>query len=174
MRKALCLLLLLVADPMEAQTVVTLSADNAAVAVPSSVTIPVGSVSTNFTISVGTVTADEIATITATLNGVSSTFQIQLVAPRKPTLLVCQPTSLSEGQSSICTVTLNLPAIAQLNVLLASSSPVLSVPGYLPIGSGVKTGSFPATASNVSKNERVTVVSAIGNVYETAVIRVKK
>jgi len=158
----------------EAQTVVALTSDNPAVVVPPSVVIPVGATTMNFPISVGTVVVDQAVVITATAGGATATITLQLVAARKPTSLTCAPTTLGEGQTGACSVTLNLPAVAATPVIVASSSPALHAPAAVTVAGGSQTAAFGVLASGVLRNENATIMVMLGGTAEGAKIRLRK
>jgi hypothetical protein len=73
-----CAVLLTVAAPTGVTTVTLSSSDNTNFPVPTSITIPAGSTDATFNVTVGTVSATESVSITATLNSLTSTATITL------------------------------------------------------------------------------------------------
>jgi uncharacterized protein (TIGR03437 family) len=79
---------------------VSLSSNNARLSVPASVMVPAGSSSANFTATAGTITADQSAVVTATLNsGSTVTTTLSLVAP--PSVSGVLSISLFGGSSAV-------------------------------------------------------------------------
>jgi hypothetical protein len=100
---------------------VSLQANNAAVSVPASITIPAGSPSALFSASTSAVTATQSATITGSYGGVSQTAALS-VTPISVTLqsIQCSPATVSGGNPAVCTVALSHAAPA-VGVVVALS-----------------------------------------------------
>ena len=99
--------------------------------VPSSVAIPSGHTSVQFTAASTLVDVDTSAVVTASFSGSSQTITLTVIGVR-PTTLTCSPLSLSAGGSATCTVQLNrAPQTKALTLLLASSSASITVPQSL-------------------------------------------
>ena len=138
---------------------ISLTSSNSALTVPASVTVPATALSASFAATAGTVTSTQTATITASLNGVSQTASLSLVAPILVSTLVCNPTSINTGSISTCTVTLSAAASSDgASVSLSSNSPVLSVPGSLTVPASSNAGAFTVTAQSTSPRGESSVV----------------
>ncbi|MCW3054467.1 MAG: repeat domain protein [Chthonomonadales bacterium] len=144
--------------------VVTLGSNNSGVATgPVTVTVAAGSASANFTINTNPVSADTIVVLSATLNGVTQTANLTVLAPAALSLGVA-PTTVLSGQSATGTVTLTGPAPAGgIAVALSSSkTTVASVPASVSVAAGATTGTFTVTTSNVTVNTTVTLTATLG------------
>jgi hypothetical protein len=118
---------------------VNLSSSNTAVAVPSTVTVPEGATSAEFTASVVPVNALQGATLTASLGGVAQTFALQLGASA-PAL------TLSASSLAFGTVPVNTPATQQL-ILSSMGSAAVTISAAALTGTGftISGQSFPIT-----------------------------
>jgi hypothetical protein len=158
--------------------VVNLSSSNTSVAtVPSSVTVPAGATSANFTVSTRAVSSTTSVTITASAGGVSRTATLTVNPSPSVTLqsLTISPTSVWGGSTATGTVTLSGPAPAGGAVVqLRSNSNRASVPSSITIPAGatsarftiqtrstwwplVETVTITATYSGVSRSAQLTV-----------------
>jgi subtilisin family serine protease len=154
--------------------VVSLTSSNpAAAAVPSSVTVPAGSSSANFTITAGAVAASTAVTITATFGGVSRSGSV--------TIVPVQVHSVSLGATSVTggnalagnVVTLDSPAPAGgVVVSLSSSSGAASVPATLTIPAGASSGAFTISTSAVASSTAVTITASLHGSSRTASLTV--
>lgn len=142
-------------------TVVGLGSNNGAVTVPGSVTVGAGATTANFTASTSAITADTTAQVTGTLGAVSKSAQLSLVAPVTLLGLSCTPSTVSGGQTSVCSLTLNkIALLGGFAINLTSSSPsALTVPPSISILSGLLGTTFNATASAVATTTPVTVTA---------------
>jgi len=144
--------------------VVTLGSNNSGVAVgPATVTVAAGSSTANFTINTNPVSADTIVVLSATLDGLTQTANLTVLAPTALSLAVA-PTSVLSGQSATGTVTLTGPAPAGgIAVALSSSkTTVASVPASVSAAAGATTATFTVTTSNVTVNTTVTLTATLG------------
>src|ERR1017187_5496109 len=88
--------------------IIGLSSSSINLTVPASLTIPAGSGSGTFLATAQAFTADQTATVTATLNGSSTPATLSLVAPAITlSALQCSAASLASNASTTCTVTLS-------------------------------------------------------------------
>ena len=129
-----------------AGAVVTLGSDNPAAVVPASVTIPSGGTTATFSVTTKPVPQTLIATITATLGGVSQQARLEVRSARISGVSVA-PTSLTGGAPAVGTVTLDSPAAvpAGLSVSLASGAAAGTVPAAVTVPLGATTATFPVT-----------------------------
>jgi len=159
--------------------VVNLSSSNTSVAtVPSSVTVPAGTTSANFTVATNSVSSATSVTITAAAGGITRTATLTVNPPASNVTLqslTISPTSVWGGSTATGTVTLSGPAPAGGAVVqLRSSSSRASVPSSITIPAGatsarftiqtrsafwplVETVTITATYSGVSRSARLTV-----------------
>jgi thermitase len=158
--------------------VVNLSSSNTNVAtVPSTVTVPAGATSANFTVSTQAVSSATNVTITASAGGISRTATLTVNPAPSVTLqsLTIRPTSVWGGSTATGTVTLSGPAPAGGAVVqLRSSSSRASVPSSITIPAGatsarftiqtrstwwplVETVTITATYNGVSRSAQLTV-----------------
>jgi hypothetical protein len=155
--------------------VVGLASNNNLLPVPApSVTVPANATSTTFTATAGNMTANQNATLTASLNGASQMATINLVAPQPPIVssLVCNPTSLSSGAVTTCSVTLSKVAPNGGAVVgLASNNNLLPVPApSVTVPANATSTTFTATAGNITSNQSATLTASLGGASRTATI----
>src|SRR5262249_2309518 len=139
-----------VAAPAGGSTV-TLASNNTSVTVPASASVAAGATTGTFTASVGTVSTNQSATLTASLNGSSQTFVVNVAAPA-PTIssLSCNPSSVAAPGSTNCTIGLSVAAPGGGSVVtLASNNANVTVPANATVAAGATTGAFTATVASV-------------------------
>jgi hypothetical protein len=121
---------------------VSLASNNAMVAVPATLVVPAGATNAEFTASVASVTSAQTATLTASANGVSKRFALQLnaAAATVPTLSV-SPTSVAFGN-----VTVNTAMKLPVTLSSTGTAPVIINSATLT-GSGftLSGATFPVT-----------------------------
>jgi Abnormal spindle-like microcephaly-assoc'd, ASPM-SPD-2-Hydin len=121
---------------------VRLASNNAMVAVPATLVVPAGATSAGFTASVASVTSAQTVTLTASANGVSESFALQLnaAAATVPTLSV-SPTSVAFGN-----VTVNTAAELPVTLSSTGTAPV-TINSATLTGSGftLSGATFPVT-----------------------------
>jgi thermitase len=159
--------------------VVNLSSSNTSVAtVPSSVTVPAGATSANFTVATNSVSSATSVTITAAAGGITRTATLTVNPPASNVTLqslTISPTSVWGGSTATGTVTLSSPAPAGgVVVQLRSSSSRASVPSTVTVPAGatsarftiqtrstfwpfVETVTITATYNGVSRSAQLTV-----------------
>lgn len=158
--------------------VVNLSSSNSSVAsVPSSVTVPAGATSANFTVSTSAVSSSTNVTITASANGVSRTATLTVnPASTSVTLqsLTISPTSVWGGSSATGTVTLSAPAPAGgVTVQLRSSHPSrASVPSSVTIPAGARSANFTIRTTSAASIVTVTITATYNGVSRSAQLTV--
>ncbi len=140
---------------------VQLNVNSSLLTIPTSLSVAAGTASATFTATAGAVTASQSVTITASMNtaGLNSSVTTTLnLGPALPSALSCDPTSLTAGSSSICTLTLTSPAPAGgVTVAVSSDSPALTVPPSVDIPASASTATFAATAATGSPSGQSTV-----------------
>jgi hypothetical protein len=149
---------------------VALTSNSPSVTPPTSVLVPAGSFSASFPIPTSTVTANTVATVTASYGGASTQAQVTLTAQQPPTSLTLSPTSTTgSGGSSFATVTVASPSSTDQILQVASSNPAIaSVPNGVMISAGSTTGGFNIFTSSVSTQTVVTISVSGGGVTRTA------
>jgi hypothetical protein len=127
---------------------VSLSSSNAAVTVPSSISIPAGQTSAGFTATVNTVSTAQSVTLTASAGGNTKTFALQL-GSTVPTL------SISSASISFGNVNLNTPT-TQSVTLTSTGTGSVTVSSAIVSGTGfsLSGASFPLT---LNPNQTVTL-----------------
>ena len=152
-------------------TAVTLSDNSTLLTVPTSVTVVSGATTATFTVTAGSITSDQNAIVTASLNGVSKTATITLAAPVTLTSLACSPTSLSSSASTTCTATLSkVAATGGAVIALSDDSSRLTVPSSVTVAAGSATATFTATAGRISSNRTATITATFNGVSKTVSI----
>ena len=137
---SVCTVTLSQAAPVGGSTVV-LSDNSAVLAVPTSVLVAAGAITATLNATTGAVPSDQTATVTATLNGVSQTATLNLVAPVALSSLACNPTSLGSSATSTCTVTLSKAAPTGGTVVMVSdNNALLGTPASVTVAAGFDFG----------------------------------
>ncbi|NUR69528.1 MAG: hypothetical protein HOU81_01775 [Hamadaea sp.] len=142
---------------------VALAADSAAAGVPASVVVPYGSRAASFTLTGGNVTADVVATVTATYGADSLGASVTVVAATPPSVqlrsLTVTPTSVTAGGVAAATVTLSGAAPSGGVVInLGSDNPVAVVPATVAVPAGATSAGFTiATVADAAQAYTQTV-----------------
>ncbi|HKE25386.1 MAG TPA: IPT/TIG domain-containing protein [Bryobacteraceae bacterium] len=145
-------------------SVVTIGGGIASVlTVPGAVTVPAGATTASFTASTASLLVNQTATVSASLNGASQSFNISLVAPVLVSSLQCQASSLASNASTTCTVTLNQAAPSGGSVVTIGGgiAGVLTVPGTVTVPAGATTASFTASTALLLVNQTATVSASL-------------
>lgn len=141
----------------QSMTVKLSSSRTSAATVPSTVTIPAGSSSANFTISTSAVATDTKVTITATLNGSSVKTVLTVTGPHLSSFTL-NPTTVKGGNLSVGTVTIDSTSPFGETVKVHSSKPtVASVPATVTIQPGKTSATFTVTTYPVTTTTAVTI-----------------
>lgn len=152
-------------------TVVTLSSNNAAATVPTSVTVPAGSSTGTFTVTTTSVSASTSATISAVLNGTTKTATLT-ITPYVSGLSL-SPTSVRGGASSTGTVTLAVAApVGGQVVTLTSSNASATVPASVTVNASSTTATFTVTTSPVAASTTATITATSNGSGKTAILTV--
>jgi len=141
--------------------VVNLSSSNPAVAhVPANVTVPEGASSATFTVTTSPVSSITHVTLTAS-SGQSVKTIVLTVNPPAITSLTLFPGTLTGGQNSTGTVTLNgIAPQGGSSVALSSSNPaVAQVPPSVTVPPGSNRASFTITTTPVQTRTLVTITA---------------
>ena len=152
---------------------VALSSNNAAVTVPSVVTVPAGKSTAGFQAKVSSVTKGATAVLTAKAGTVSTTFSIQLnPVVTALTSFSCANASMTAAGTNPCTLALTSPAPASgLSVSLSSSHPAVTVPAAVMVQPNATQASFTATVSAFSSTQTATLTAAAYNASQTFTIQ---
>jgi hypothetical protein len=154
---------------------VSLAISNPSLAFPlsSSVTIPAGSSTANFSISTAAVLNSTPVTVTATYNSVSQAVNLTLVAPYSLSAVSVSPASQFGGFTTVGTVTLSGPADSGAIVNLSASNPALaSVPASVTVPSGATSANFPITLQPVASDTAVSISASMAGISQTAAVTV--
>ena len=151
---------------------VTLASNNTSVTVPGSVNIGLGLSSATFTATVASVSSNQTALLTATLNGSSETFTItdQGDSKGQPKSLHCSPSAMSSNKAGKCAVTLNAATTADSVVSITSSSSLLSVPASITVPAGQTSVSFEAVSGSVNASQNATITAGLNGESQQATI----
>ena len=126
--------------------IVGLGSSTTNLTVPASLTIPTGSLSGTFTATATAFTADQGATVTATLNGSSATANLSLSTLPTVSSLQCAAGSLASNASTTCTVTLSKSTAGSNVVTLSNSAPsALTVPSSVTVAANATSATFTAS-----------------------------
>ena len=147
---------------------ISLSSNNAALTVPASVAIAANSNSVTFAAVAGSVSSDQTALVTATLNAGSRTASLSLVAPVGLSSISCTPTGLTLGATSTCTVTLAKVAGTGGVTISLSSNAALMVPASVAIAANSNSATFTAVAGYVSSDQTALVTATWNRSSQTA------
>ena len=144
--------------PAAGATVALSSSNPAAAPVPATLAVPGNAGLVQFQMTAGQVTAPTPVTITATLNGVSTTGTVNVLPPSLNSVFV--PFTQSSGSLSGGNVLLNgaAPAGGAL-VSLTSSSPAASPPATLLIPAGDFSAPFTMPTTGVAVSTPVTITA---------------
>ena len=145
--------------------VVSLSSDNVAAALPSSVTVAAGASTATFTVTTTAVNATTNAVITATAGAVTKTATLTVnQAPITFSALSLNPTSVRGGTNSTGTVTLSRASTTATTVTLSSSSATRArVPASVTIPAGATSATFTITTTTTTSTRTATIsATALG------------
>jgi len=150
---------------------VALSSNNAALAVPASISVAAGSTSATFTATAGTFATNQSVTISASLNGGVQTASVALSAPVSVSSLTCAPGTLNAGGSTTCTVIVSKTGGA--TVTLSSSDASLSVPASVSVAPTSTTATFTATAAAISSDRTAVITASYNGTWQTASVALR-
>lgn len=149
---------------------IALASNNSNITVPASVTVSQGQTSASFAATVGSITANQTAVVTASLNGSSATFTLNAAAPAQISSLTCTPSSIGSNATSTCTAGLNKAALVASTISLSTSNAVLAVPASVAIPVGQSATTFPATTATVTVAQSVSVTASLNGISQSASI----
>src|ERR1039457_3874563 len=152
-------------------TTVSLGSSSANLVVPASVEISAGAASTTFNATAKAFTADQTATITASLKGSSKSASISLVAPLVISSLQCAAASLASNANATCTVTLSKPPSADTLVSLANNaSPALTVPASVTVLANATSATFAVSTGALTADRTATITASLNGSSKPASI----
>jgi len=141
------------------------SSDPNALPVPATITMQANIAWMQFQVTAGNVTAPEVVTITATLNGVSASGSCTVVPAALKSVQVVNASTAAGGTPLPISINLNGAAPPSgATVSLSSSSPELTVPSTFTIQPGFFSGGPTATSGVVSVNTPVTITATYAGV----------
>lgn len=141
--------------------VVTLSSNNGAVSVPSSVMVLAGRTDATFTVTSSPVASDQVATVTATRGSASASANVTVKASQFVSV-VFQPNVVLGGQSTLGTVSLDQPAppgglIVNLAVVSPAGFTGATPPASVTVPAGAYTATFLVPTKQVSRTIDVVI-----------------
>src|ERR1039458_8058893 len=129
--------------------IIGLSSSSTNLTVPASLTIPAGSGSGTFLATAQAFTADQTATVTATLNDSSKPVTLSLATLPTISSLQCAA-SLASNASTTCTVTLSKSTTSSSVVTLSNSaSSLLTVPSSVSVAANATSATFTASTGTL-------------------------
>jgi hypothetical protein len=153
---------------------VQLTSDHPALVVPPSAGIASGAASATFEADASEVTGQVVVNLTASLDGVSKTFQVTLkpVATPDPVLVsvALSPTSMTGAGDVSGTVTASDEATAPMVIALKSGTGSLTLPASVTIPVGANKASFIAKAAQVTATTAATVTASYAGVSKTGTV----
>jgi imidazolonepropionase-like amidohydrolase len=154
-----------------APTVISLSSSDASVAVPPTVTIPMGSISTPIKLTTGATPPGMPVTVTAALSGVLASGHVQVIdTTAQPAAVTLTPgqAGVSVGGSVTLTVTLDIPAPSGGTQVMLSSAPGGVVPSSVTVLADQRTATFTYTQSGAAGTD--TLTATLGGSSASAMI----
>ena len=152
--------------------VVDLTSGNSNVIVPATVRIAAGETFATFDVQTKSVTAQVVATVTATFNGASRTTTLTVNALVLQNLSVSSSTIIG-GNGLTATVTLSAPApTGGVSVVMSSNNAAVAVPATINVAAGQTTATLDITTVAVANNTSVTLTATLLGVSKTASVLV--
>jgi probable HAF family extracellular repeat protein len=154
--------------------VVPLSNTNTRATVPSTVTVPAGSDTVNFSVATTAVTANASGTVTASYGGVSQALSLG-VRPIRAQLLTLSSSRVRGGTTVSGTVTLECPAApGAVAVSLTSGNAAVAQPtqASITLSAGATSGTFSVRTSAVTSDTPVTIYAWVFGVRKSVTFTV--
>lgn len=154
---------------------VTLSSNSNSAKVPSKVFVPAGKSSQTFIVSTIGVSAQKMATITASYGGTSFTKTVT-INPVNILSIGMTPRSVKGGTSSTGVVVLDGPAPAGGVTIMVTTSDTVdsSVPMSFTIGQGKSLGTFKVTTHKVSASTTTILTATLFGVSKQASLKITR
>jgi len=151
---------------------VSLSTNNSAATVPTSVTVASGQTSATFAISAGGVDKPTNVAVIGSFNGVSQSASLT-INPSALTSLSVNPTTVVGGNPSTGTVSLNGPAGPSGTVVrLSSNDSISKPPASVTVPSGLMSTNFTVATIGVSAQATSTITAQLDSKSNTAYLTV--
>jgi len=152
---------------------VALSSNSAFAVPPAGVTVPAGATSASFSITTTAVVSTSVATIGASIPGLTRTAKLTVKVP-VISMFTFNPTLVIGGATSIGTLAISGPAPSSgLAISLASGLASASVPSQVTIPAGTTSTTFTIATSAVSTTSAVTLSATLNGATVTAKLTVK-
>jgi hypothetical protein len=137
---------------------------------PASLSIPLGSTSGTFVATASQFTFDQSATITASLNGVTQSAALSMVAPLLISSLQCTSPTMVSNASNSCTVTLtkSAPAGGAVVALSGGIANVLGLPASITVPANTASAAFTVNTGVVSLNQNATITASFNGSSQAA------
>jgi LmbE family N-acetylglucosaminyl deacetylase len=151
---------------------VALSSNNAAVVVPSSVTVAAGATSASFNAATMPVATSTTVTISGTYGGATQTGSVTVLAPAVASLSL-SASSVTGGTSVTGTVTISgLAPAGGASVALSDNSGATSVPASVTIAAGATSATFTVTTIAVAVSTSATISASYGGATQSVSLTV--
>jgi len=151
--------------------VVDFSSDSPSAMPPALATVPAGSSSVSISIPTNQVSANTLANITATWNGVSAQSPLTITPQGQPASISLSPASVSGISSTFATVTMAAPAATDQIFQISSSNAAASLTANsVTIPAGNTTGGFFINTAAVSAQTLATISVSGGGVTRSATL----
>lgn len=160
--------------PVASYQTVTLTSDDPAVTVPTSVIVKPGKMSASFKITTSPVATTQTCTVTAAFGGVSTSAQLN-VRPISVHTLTLVPNLVKTGNSVIGVVALDCPAPnGGVMVMLSSSNPLIAFPTTqsILVPAGAQSTTFDITTGLVTSSHTVTITAGANGISKSAKLTV--
>lgn len=144
------------------------SSDPNALPVPATITMQANIAWMQFQVQAGNVTAPEVVTVTATLNGVSASGSCTVAPPGLKSVQIIGGTAAGGSPLPIFVNLTGAAGPSGATVNLSSSSPAVSVPSTFTIQPGFFSGGPNAPTSLVTTNTPVTITATYNGVTAQA------
>lgn len=145
--------------------IVQITSSQAAITVPSTITVAANSKSAAFTANIGSAAAAGTATLSASLNGITQSTTLQvLTSTPTPSLsyLSCAQSSISPSGSDTCDVGLTGAApTGGLVIQLTSSSAALALPSSVSVAAGATSATFIVSAASSATTGTITLTASL-------------
>ena len=154
-------------------TTVSLASSSLSALVPTTVTIPAGSMTTTFNVSTNVVSNDTSAVISATVYGVKLKSTLSILGPKVSSITLAASSVASLGTTTgTVTLSTNAPVGGKVVNLSSSNASVASVSVSVTVAAGTRTVTFTITAGTVNANTNATITATTNNSSGTATITV--
>jgi hypothetical protein len=155
--------------------IVALSSGDAAIVVPGTVLIPVGSQGTAVPLTASPVSDPTVVTFSATYNGVTVTSTATVLPSPTPARLTLSPYFVEGGATATATLTLTGPAPAGGAIVALSSSDtsVATVPAAITVPAGSTSAELTVTSLRQASSVYVTISAAYHGLTRSARLSVR-